>query len=109
NANNPSKTALYNLLDNNLNATFNKSLADAYLAFVRDRALTHPAAAQLRAGENANGLSVALFPNANAARNVDVTSCARNVVSVAGNNFPPFSSAAITINPTGNLPVNSSG
>ena len=109
NTNNASKTVLYNALDAWTNTTFKKSLADAYLDYVRDRSLTHPAVSQLRAGENVNGLTPALFGGGAATRDIDVTACAKNKVTLTGSNFPPFSSAAITLNPIGNLPANSAG
>jgi uncharacterized protein (TIGR03437 family) len=106
---NPTRATLYGVLDGYLNTTFKKALADAYLEFVRDRALTHPEAGQLRAGENVVGLSVALFPNHNYSNMIDVTTCARTPVNLATPSLEPFSSLALTLTPAGNLPANSNG
>ena len=106
---NPAKAAAYGVLDGYLNTTFKKSLPDIYMDFVRDRALTHPQAAQLRVGENTVGLSNALFRNARFTETIDVSTCAANTVSFTRRNYNPFTSFVITLNPVGNLPANSNG
>ena len=105
----PGRTVMYAALDTQFNTVFKKSLGDIYLEFVRDRALTHTPASVLRVGEPGSGFVPALFGGATLSQDIDVTTCSRTSVTINGNNFPPFSSFAATLNATGALPPNSNG
>ena len=99
----PVSTVMYGAVNKYFSASFNASLRDTYLDFLKQRVLSHNVASQLgHAGDTAAGFAANLFdPALVNTHTVAVADCSSLKDTRLWIDVKPFSARAIVINPAG--------